>query len=64
MVCLECGSASLVSSGVFEHGTWTHRLTCWTCRDCRTVFTVPGADALGLEEAVDAPPGRGSADGA
>jgi len=49
VVCLECGSASLVSSGVFEHGTWTHRLTCWTCRDCRTVFTVPAAEALGLD---------------
>jgi hypothetical protein len=49
VVCFECGSASLVSSGVFEHGTWTHRLTCWTCRDCRTVFTVPAAGALGLD---------------
>src|SRR3954454_25131150 len=30
IVCSECGSASLISSGVFEHGTWIHRLTCWS----------------------------------
>ena len=57
IVCSECGSASLISSGVFEHGTWIHRLTCWTCRDCRTIFAVPGSDGSGLERlgAPDAP---------
>jgi hypothetical protein len=49
IVCSECGSASVISSGVFEHGTWIHRLTCWTCRDCRTIFAVPGAEASGLD---------------
>jgi hypothetical protein len=59
VVCSECGSASLISSGVFEHGTWVQRLTCWTCRDCRTIFAVPEAEASGLDaEGVDAPPVR------
>jgi len=40
VVCPECGSGSLVASGVYEHGTWIHRLTCWTCRDCLTVVGV------------------------
>jgi hypothetical protein len=44
IMCIECGSTSLVASGVFEHGTWIHRLTCWTCRDCQTIFAVPEAD--------------------
>jgi hypothetical protein len=38
--CTGCGSVDLVASGVFEHGTWTHRLTCWTCRDCQSVVAV------------------------
>jgi hypothetical protein len=29
---------------VFEHGTWIYRLTCWTCRDCRTVVGVAASD--------------------
>jgi len=40
-VCPACGSGSLVASGVFEHGTWIHRLTCWTCSDCRTIVAIP-----------------------
>jgi hypothetical protein len=43
IVCTECGSESLVASGVFEHGTWIHRLTCWTCRDCRSIVAIPEA---------------------
>ncbi len=43
-LCPECGSDSLVASGVFEHGTWIHRLTCWTCRDCRSVVAIPEAE--------------------
>jgi transcription elongation factor Elf1 len=39
--CPECGSESLVASGVFEHGTWIHRLTCWTCRECRSIVAIP-----------------------
>jgi hypothetical protein len=31
----------MVASGVFEHGTWIHRLTCWTCRECRSIVAVP-----------------------
>jgi len=58
MVCSECGSASLISSGVFEHGTWIHRLTCWTCRDCRTIFAVAEAETSGLDaEGVGGPAG-------
>jgi hypothetical protein len=41
IVCTECGSESLVASGVFEHGTWIHRLTCWTCQDCRSIVAIP-----------------------
>ncbi len=44
-VCGECGSGSLVASGVFEHGTWIHRLTCWTCLDCRSVLAIPESEA-------------------
>jgi hypothetical protein len=40
MVCSECGSDQLVASGVFEHGTWIQRLTCWTCLDCQTIVAV------------------------
>jgi len=59
IVCSECGSTSLISSGVFEHGTWIHRLTCWTCRDCRTIFAVPEAEGSGLDaDDVGAPPVR------
>ena len=65
IVCSECGSASLISSGVFEHGTWIHRLTCWTCRDCRTIFAVPEAEGSGLDaEGVGAQPVRSSREGA
>jgi len=65
IVCSECGSASLISTGVLEHGTWIHRLTCWTCRECRTIFTVPEAEASGLDaEGVGAPPVRKSREGA
>jgi hypothetical protein len=38
--CPECGSEDLVASGVYEHGTWVHRLTCWTCRDCEAIVAV------------------------
>jgi hypothetical protein len=41
MICPECGSGALVASGVYEHGTWIYRLTCWTCRDCQTIVAVP-----------------------
>jgi len=51
-VCTECGSDSLVSSGVFEHGTWIQRLTCWTCRDCQTVIAVPESGVETVEEPV------------
>ncbi len=65
IVCSECGSTSLISSGVFEHGTWILRLTCWTCRDCRTIFAVPEAEASGPDAEGDgAPPIRTSAEGA
>jgi hypothetical protein len=50
--CPECGSRALVASGVFEHGTWILRLTCWTCRDCRSVVAVPEA-AVRLKDDVD-----------
>jgi hypothetical protein len=39
-MCTDCGSVDLAASGVFEHGTWTYRLTCWTCRDCQSVVGV------------------------
>ncbi len=60
-VCPECGSGSLVASGVLEHGTWIHRLTCWTCRDCRSVLAIPEAegtvaDALTSDPAPAGPP--------
>lgn len=42
--CEACGSEDLVASGVFEHGTWIHRLTCWTCRSCRAVVAIPEAE--------------------
>ena len=53
--CPECGSKALVASGVFEHGTWILRLTCWTCRDCRSVIAVPEA-AVRAKDEVDADP--------
>jgi hypothetical protein len=59
IVCSECGSASLISTGVFEHGTWIERLTCWTCRDCRTIFTVPEGGRSGADADVT-PPVQGS----
>ncbi len=40
-VCTECGSDSLVVSGVLEAGTWIQRLTCWTCKDCRSIVAIP-----------------------
>jgi transcription elongation factor Elf1 len=43
IVCPECGSSSLVACGVYEHGTWQYRLSCWTCRDCRAVVGVAEA---------------------
>jgi hypothetical protein len=51
MICPECGSGALVASGVYEHGTWIYRLTCWTCRDCQTIVAVPveGGTALDTE---------------
>jgi hypothetical protein len=49
--CLECGSNALVASGVFEHGTWILRLTCWTCRDCRSIIAVPEAAVRSRDEA-------------
>jgi ribosomal protein S27AE len=48
IVCPECGSGSLVASGVYEHGTWVYRLTCWTCRDCQTVVAFPEGEATAL----------------
>jgi len=45
MTCPACGSGSLVASGVYEHGTWTYRFTCWTCRDCRTIVAAPVEEA-------------------
>jgi hypothetical protein len=51
IVCSECGSNQLVASGVFEHGTWIHRLTCWTCLDCQTIVAVAEPDALATAEA-------------
>jgi ribosomal protein S27AE len=48
IICPECGSGSLVASGVFEHGTWIYRLTCWTCRDCQTIVAFPEGDASAL----------------
>jgi hypothetical protein len=53
--CPECGSKALVASGVFEHGTWILRLTCWTCRDCRSVIAVPEA-AVRAKDEVDSDP--------
>jgi hypothetical protein len=51
--CAECGSADLIASGVFEHGTWIHRLTCWTCQDCQAVVAVPEAQISGEHPTVD-----------
>jgi hypothetical protein len=45
IVCPECGSGSLVACGVYEHGTWIYRLTCWTCRECQTIVAVPVGEA-------------------
>jgi hypothetical protein len=55
-VCGECGSGSLVASGVFEHGTWIHRLTCWTCLDCRSVLAIPESEATVSNAAGDLAP--------
>jgi hypothetical protein len=41
ILCPECGSDSFVESGVFEHGTWIRKLTCWTCNDCRAIVAIP-----------------------
>jgi len=49
VVCPECGSGSLVASGVYEHGTWIHRLTCWMCSDCHTVVAVAEEDPAALD---------------
>jgi transposase-like protein len=46
--CPDCGSESLVASGVYEHGTWIYRLSCWTCRDCQTIVAFPEGDATAL----------------
>jgi hypothetical protein len=43
-VCGDCGSEDLVAVGVFEHAKWIYRLTCWTCRDCRTVVAAAEED--------------------
>ena len=43
-VCGDCGSEDLVAVGVFEHATWIYRLTCWTCRDCRSVLAAAEDD--------------------
>jgi hypothetical protein len=51
--CPECGSKALVASGVFEHGTWILRLTCWTCRDCRSIVAIPESE-IGTGDAVGA----------
>lgn len=40
-ICTECGSDSIVASGVLEQGTWIQRLTCWTCKECRSVVLMP-----------------------
>jgi hypothetical protein len=49
MGCPECGSRSLVASGVYEHGTWIYRLTCWTCRDCQTIVAFRESEAAALD---------------
>jgi transcription elongation factor Elf1 len=48
--CPECGSGRLVDCSVYEHGTWIHRLTCWTCGDCQTVVAVDEAPVPSLPE--------------
>jgi hypothetical protein len=59
IVCSECGSTSLVASGVFEHGTWIQRLTCWTCRDCQAVVAVPESDIRMTAETAPSSPAAG-----
>jgi hypothetical protein len=55
--CPECGSQALVASGVFEHGTWILRLTCWTCRDCRSIVAIPESQIPATDDvAADAAP--------
>ena len=49
IVCPECGSGSLVAAGVYEHGTWLYRLTCWSCPDCQSVVAAPEGKARGLD---------------
>jgi hypothetical protein len=52
--CPECGSRALVASGVFEHGTWILRLTCWTCRDCRAIVAIPESQVATKDDVADA----------
>jgi len=59
IVCSECGSDSLVASGVFEHGTWIQRLTCWTCRDCRAIVAVPESEIRPSAETAPSSPAAG-----
>jgi hypothetical protein len=49
------------ASGVFEHGTWIHRLTCWTCRDCQAIVAVRETDILASAETAPPLPSSGSA---
>jgi transposase-like protein len=51
--CPECGSSNLVASGVYEHGTWIHRLTCWTCRDCQSIVALREGEATALVTEAD-----------
>jgi hypothetical protein len=47
--CPECGSGELVASGVYEHGTWIHRLVCWTCNDCQAIVAIREGAAAQLD---------------
>ena len=53
--CPECGSESLIAAGAFDHGTWTLRLTCWTCRDCRSIVAIPESQIRSRDDLGDAP---------
>ncbi len=54
-VCPECGSESLVASGVLEHGTWVRKLTCWTCRDCRAIIAIPEEQVRVVDDLTEDP---------
>ena len=54
-ICTECGSDSLVASGVLEHGTWIQRLTCWTCKECRSIVIIPDDHSRAMDELTGGP---------